>query len=51
MARLHPKIKAIKHGIFSSTIDIDTEEAGMTLVVRARRGTIVRALELAKSEW
>jgi len=47
--RLHPKIKAIKRGIFSSTIDVDTEETGMSLVVRARRGTIARALELAKS--
>ena len=46
--RVHPKIKAIKRGIFSSTIDIDTEETGMTLVVRARRGTIARALELAE---
>ncbi len=46
--RLHPKIKDIKRGIFSSKIDIYTEEAGMSLVVRARRGTIARALDLAE---
>jgi len=48
MARLHPKIKTIKRGIFSSTIDVDTEEGGMSFVVRARRETIARALELGE---
>jgi len=46
--RLHPKIKTIKRGIFSSTINVDTEEGGMSLVVRARRGTIAHASELAE---
>ena len=44
---LHPEIKNMKQGIFSSTLAIKTEGGEMSLVVQARRRTLMRALDLA----
>jgi len=44
---LHPEIKEIKRGIFSSTLTVETEDGEMSLVVQARNRTINQALELA----
>jgi len=44
---LHPEIKTIKPGRFSTALTVITEEGEMSLIVQGRNSTVSRALELA----